>query len=100
METVVDLDIPPHESVLVLNGILDTDTNSQVVVSHSVGAFSNAIPSFINDADVVLYKDDEFVDSLFPHLLLLGSISSVLSLAQNGISCFCQKWLPFCSKVF
>ena len=42
----------------------------------------------------------EFVDSLFPHLLLVGSISSVLSLAQNGISCFCQKWLPFCSKVF
>ena len=68
METVVDLDIPPHESVLVLNGILDTDTNSQVVVSHSVGAFSNAIPSFINDADVVLYKDDEFVDSLFPDM--------------------------------
>ena len=68
METVVDLDIPPHESVLVLNGILDTDTNSQVVISHSVGAFSNAVPSFVNNADVVLYKDDEFVDSLFPDM--------------------------------
>ena len=48
METVIDLDIPPHESVLVLNGILHTDTNVQVVVSNSVGAFSNNSPSFIN----------------------------------------------------
>ena len=59
METVIDLDIPSHESVLVLNGILETDTNVQVVVSHSVGAFSNAIPSFINDANVLLYKNNE-----------------------------------------
>jgi len=59
METVIDLDIPSHEPVLVLNGILETDTNVQVVVSHSVGAFSNAIPSFINDANVLLYKNNE-----------------------------------------
>ena len=61
METVIDLDIPSHEPVLVLNGILDTDTNAQVVVSHSVGAFSSAIPSFINDASVLLYKNNEFI---------------------------------------
>ncbi|MDC3305907.1 DUF4249 domain-containing protein [Flavobacteriales bacterium] len=59
METVIDLDIPPHEPVLVLNGILETDTNVQVVVSHSVGAFSSAVPSFINDANVLLYKNNE-----------------------------------------
>ena len=59
METVIDLDIPSHEPVLVLNGLLDTDTNAQVVVSHSVGAFSTAIPSFINDASVLLYKNNE-----------------------------------------
>ena len=68
METVIDLDIPPHESVLVLNGLLDTDTNARVVVSHSVGAFDNAIPSFINDANVLLYKEDQFIDSLLPDL--------------------------------
>ena len=56
METVIDLDIPPHESVLVLNGLLDTDTNARVIVSHSVGAFSNAVPSFINNANVFLYR--------------------------------------------
>ncbi len=59
METVIDLEIPAHDPVLVLNGLLDTDTNVQVVVSHSVGAFSNATPSFINNADVLLYKNDQ-----------------------------------------
>ena len=68
METVIDLDIPPHESVLVLNGLLDTDTNVQVVVSHSVSAFNNAVPSFINNANVLLYKENQFIDSLFPDL--------------------------------
>ena len=66
MDTVIDLDIPSHEPVLVLNGLLDTDTNVQVVVSHSVGAFSSAIPSFINNANVLLYKNDQFIDSLLP----------------------------------
>ena len=64
METVIDLDIPPHEPVLVLNGLLDTDINAQVVISHSVGAFSNAVPSFINNANVLLYQDNQFIDSL------------------------------------
>ena len=68
METVIDLDIPPHESVLVLNGLLDTDANARVIVSHSVGAFSNAVPSFINNANVFLYKDNQFIDSLLPDM--------------------------------
>jgi len=64
METVIDLDIPSHEPVLVLNGLLDTDINARVVISHSVGAFSNTIPSFINNANVLLYKNNQFIDSL------------------------------------
>jgi len=68
METVIDLDIPPHESVLVLNGLLDTDTNARVVVSHSVGAFSNAVPSFINNTNVLLYKEDSLIGSLLPDM--------------------------------
>ncbi len=64
METVIDLDIPPHNPVLVLNGLLDTDTNTRVVISNSVGAFSNAVPSFINNSNVLLYQDDQFIDSL------------------------------------
>ena len=30
METIVDLEIPPHESMLVLNGRLDTDKEIKV----------------------------------------------------------------------
>ena len=68
MQTVIDLDIPPHEPVLVLNGMLDTDTNVQVVLSHSVGAFSNNNPSFINDANVILYKDNDSLCTLVPDM--------------------------------
>ena len=64
METVIDLDIPPHESVLVLNGLLDTDTNARVVISHSVGAFSSERPSFLQNADIVLYENGDSVSSL------------------------------------
>ena len=65
MQTVIDLEVPEHEPVLVLNGIFDTDTNVQLVVSHSVGAFSNNTPSYINNANVLLYKNGQFIDSLF-----------------------------------
>ena len=73
METVIDLDIPPHEAVLVLNGLLDTDTNARVVISHSVGAFSSERPSFLENANVFLYKQNnmkeyELVDSLLPDM--------------------------------
>ena len=71
METVIDLDIPPHEPVLVLNGLLDTDTTANVVISHSVGAFSSGNPSFIHDAAVLLYKEGIFVDSLLPDMTSL-----------------------------
>lgn len=81
METVIDLEIPPHESVLVLNGILHTDTNVQVVVSNSVGAFSNNSPSFINDATVVLYKNGVFEDTL---LIDTSNLVYVYRLDDNG----------------
>ena len=77
METVIDLDIPSHEPVLVLNGLLDTDINAQVVISHSVGAFSSAIPSFINDANVLLYKNNQFIDSLLPDLTNLVYVNYI-----------------------
>ena len=59
METVIDLEIPAHEPVLVLNGILDTDSSIKVSVSHSAGAFANANPSFIDDADALLFENGD-----------------------------------------
>jgi len=64
IETVIDLEIPTHDPVLVLNGRLDTDTNIQILVSKSVGAFDIASPSMINDADVLLFENNQFIDSL------------------------------------
>ena len=97
METVIDLDIPSHESVLVLNGLLDTDTNAQVVVSHSVGAFSNAIPSFINDASVLLYKNNQFIDSLLPdttNLVYVNYIDDSYNVDSLAIYYYKSNYIP------
>ena len=64
LETVIDIDIPNHESVLVLNGRLDTDTNVQVLVSSSVGAFDNSNPSMVNDANVLLFENGVEIETL------------------------------------
>lgn len=68
MQTIINLEIPPHKPVLVVNGLLVTDNNVQLVITHSTGAFSDVTPSFINDADVALYKDGIFIDSLIPDM--------------------------------
>ena len=64
METVIDLEIPVHDPVLVLNGRLDTDTNIRVLVSKSVGAFDNDLPSMVNDAEVLLFENNQLIDTL------------------------------------
>tara|TARA_E500000331_G_scaffold221772_1_gene212373 strand:+ start:86 stop:1063 length:978 start_codon:yes stop_codon:yes gene_type:complete len=64
LETVIDIDIPTHEPVLVLNGRLDTDTNVQVLVSSSVGAFDNSNPSMVNDANVILFENGIEIETL------------------------------------
>jgi len=64
LQTVVTIDIPPHEAVLVLNSIIETDTEIRVLVSHSVGAFEQNTPSCITDAEVLLFENNQFVDTL------------------------------------
>jgi len=64
METVIDLEIPAHDPVLVLNGRLDTDTNIRVLISKSVGAFDTISPSMVNDANVLLFENNQFIDTL------------------------------------
>ena len=75
METVVTIDIPPHEAVLVLNSIVDTDTEVRVLVSHSVGAFEQIIPSCITDAEVLLFENNQFVDTLMIDLINTDSVN-------------------------
>ena len=58
-EKVVDLNIPEHTPMLVVNGMLDTDSIPSIFISSSQGAFSNnSIPGCILDANVLLYEDD------------------------------------------
>jgi len=64
MQTIVEVEIPLHEPVLVLNGKLDTDTIIHVMLSHSVGAFDEETPNCIIDAEVLLYKDNILLDTL------------------------------------
>ena len=61
---VIDIDIPNYDPVLVLNGRLDTDTNVQVLVSSSVGAFDNSNPSMVNDANVILFENNIEIEIL------------------------------------
>lgn len=66
LETVIDLDIPEHNPVLVLNSSINADSNIRVFVSHSIDAFGNVYPISIDDATVLLYEDNQFVDTLLP----------------------------------
>jgi|TARA_B110000240_G_C13421772_1_gene419810 hypothetical protein len=64
METVIDLEIPANDPVLVLNGRLDTDTNIRVLISSSVGAFETTSPSMVNDANIILFENNQLIDTL------------------------------------
>lgn len=85
METVVNLDIPPHTPVLVLNSIIDTDSEVRVLVSHSVGAFEQIIPSCITDAEVLLFENNQFVDTLMIDLINTDSVYYFNSLGESQI---------------
>ena len=56
-DVVVDLDIPEHEPVLVVNSILATDDSIKASISHSVGAFDASTISYVNNAAVEVYED-------------------------------------------
>ena len=56
-DIVVDLDIPEHERVLVVNSILLTDSIINAYISHSVGAFDASSISYVNNATVEVYED-------------------------------------------
>ena len=85
MQTVVNLDIPPHTPVLVLNSIIDTDSEVRVLVSHSVGAFEQILPSCINDAEVLFFENNQFVDTLIVDLINTDSVYYYNSFGESQI---------------
>ena len=73
-DIVVDLDIPEHESVLVVNSILTTDSMINASISHSVGAFDARSISYVNNATVEVYEDG----------VLLGEMDEQASLSYDS----------------
>ena len=72
-DIVVDLDIPEHERVLVVNSILTTDSMINASISHSVGAFDASSISYVNNATVEVYEDG----------VLLGEMNEEVSFFYN-----------------
>ncbi|MBE50225.1 MAG: hypothetical protein CMP51_00780 [Flavobacteriales bacterium] len=85
METVVNIDIPTHDPVLVLNSIIDTDTEVKVMVSHSVGAFEQIIPSCITDAQVLLFENNQFLDTLMIDLVNTDTVLYYTEMGEGQI---------------
>ena len=73
-DIVVDLDIPEHERVLVVNSILTTDSMINASISHSVGAFDASSISYVNNATVEVYEDG----------VLLGEMDEQVSLSYDS----------------
>ena len=73
-DIVVDLDIPEHERVLVVNSILTTDSIINASISHSVGAFDASSISYVNNATVEVYEDG----------VLLGEMDEQASLSYDS----------------
>ena len=57
-ETDVDLDLIQHDSLLVVNGMLDANSPISINVSHSRGALDEAKITSIKDATIILYEND------------------------------------------
>ena len=64
-DIVVDLDIPEHERVLVVNSILTTDSIINASISHSVGAFDASSISYVNNATVEVYEDGVLLGEMY-----------------------------------
>ena len=73
-DIVVDLDIPEHKRVLVVNSILTTDSMINTSISHSVGAFDASSISYVNNATVEVYEDG----------VLLGNMDEQASLTHDS----------------
>ena len=74
-DIVVDLDIPEHERVLVVNSILTTDSMINASISHSVGAFDASSISYVNNATLEVYEDG----------VLLGEMNEEVSLSYDSM---------------
>jgi hypothetical protein len=64
MQTVIDLELPPHQSKLVVNSSNKVDDKFKVYVSHSLDPLSNEDFEFHSDATVILFENQIAIDTL------------------------------------
>lgn len=64
MQTVIDLELPPHQSKLVVNSSNKVDDKFNVYVSHSLDPLSNEDFEFHSDAIVILFENQMIIDTL------------------------------------
>lgn len=84
-ETPVDVDIPEHQPVLVLNGALDPAKGWEIHVSHSVDLFNNQQISPISNARVEVWENKEMINVLAHTPIELGERYDGASVAElNG----------------
>ena len=63
-EIVVDLDIPKHEPVLVLNSVLRSDSVFSAHLTHSVGSFEMNQIDEVMDATISVFQNEEFLGNM------------------------------------
>lgn len=60
---VLDIELEDKDKLLVLNSLISSDTTIRVNISKTISSLDgDAFIKFINDAEVELYEDDEFVE--------------------------------------
>lgn len=64
IDTVIEIELPNHESKLVLNSSNEVGKQFRAYISHSLDPLSNSDFEFYSDAIVVLYVDDIITDTL------------------------------------
>jgi hypothetical protein len=63
-ETVVDVELPPHERQLVAQGVFAPESLWVVRVSHTVGYTEPGRPGFVEDATVEVWEGERLVERL------------------------------------
>ena len=63
-ETIVQIDLPEHQSRLVVDGIFEANERWQIGVSRSVGILGNEFPGPVENATVEIWRDGQLLTAL------------------------------------
>ena len=100
-EQVVEVDLPEHEPALAVSAnFSDIDTTLAVYVSNSVGVLEPDQPTFIDNATVQLFKDDQLLYNLGYNNSGLYGIVGIAPLGSNSANYELKVSAPDFDPVF